>query len=270
MFPRGGGERSLPRHSRREATYAVVPGMGNSPTRIAIAYKSGWSRGISLLEYGGLNPILPFLGGRSDAACRVVIFLHDVSQRFLQRRGMPRRNRNHTSPCVAWYTAWRRWQWAAFGAMRIAMPPVGAGSSQREDSPARPPSAPIGAYRPGARQRPFIRHGLVREGARGGRATFGPPLQHRPYQDPHETRRCPHKRRGTPRRYKRPPRLPTLPPPAPYHRPTCAAAPSDFMPKSEGAAAQVGRWYGAGTAEYGGMGGGIQDCTVCAYGGGVR
>jgi len=26
----------------------------------------------SLLEYGGLEPILPFLGGRSDAACRVV------------------------------------------------------------------------------------------------------------------------------------------------------------------------------------------------------
>gem|GEM_PF-6699170 len=26
-----------------------------------------------LLEYGGLEPILPFLGGRSDAACRVVI-----------------------------------------------------------------------------------------------------------------------------------------------------------------------------------------------------
>ena len=25
------------------------------------------------LEYGGLNPILPFLGGRSDAARRVVI-----------------------------------------------------------------------------------------------------------------------------------------------------------------------------------------------------
>ena len=30
----------------------------------------------SLLEYGGLNPILTFLGGRSDAACRVVIRLH--------------------------------------------------------------------------------------------------------------------------------------------------------------------------------------------------
>ena len=27
-----------------------------------------------LLEYGGLKPILPFLGGRSDAACRVVIW----------------------------------------------------------------------------------------------------------------------------------------------------------------------------------------------------
>ena len=27
----------------------------------------------SLLEYGGLKPILPFLGGRSDAACRVVV-----------------------------------------------------------------------------------------------------------------------------------------------------------------------------------------------------
>jgi len=26
-----------------------------------------------LLECGGLKPILPFLGGRSDAACRVVI-----------------------------------------------------------------------------------------------------------------------------------------------------------------------------------------------------
>ena len=67
-----------------------------------------------------------------------------------------------------------------------------------------------------------------------------------------------------------PARLPTLPPPAPYHPPTWAAAPSDFGMKSEGAAAQVGRWYGAGTAEYGGMGGGIQDCTVCAYGGGVH
>ena len=27
----------------------------------------------SPLEHGGLKPILPFFGGRSDAACRVVI-----------------------------------------------------------------------------------------------------------------------------------------------------------------------------------------------------
>ena len=36
-----------------------------------------WGRGpfaaVSLLEYDGLQPILPFLGGCSDAACRVVI-----------------------------------------------------------------------------------------------------------------------------------------------------------------------------------------------------
>ena len=136
MFPCGGGERSLPRHSRREATRAVVPGMGNSPRELQDSINQGGARGISPLEYGGLKLILPIPGERSDAACRVVIFPHAVSQRFLQRRGMPRRNRNHTSPWVAWYTAWRRWQWAAFGAMRIAMPPVGAGSSQREDSPA--------------------------------------------------------------------------------------------------------------------------------------
>ena len=29
-------------------------------------------------EYGGLKPILPFLGGRSDAACRIAIRLHAV------------------------------------------------------------------------------------------------------------------------------------------------------------------------------------------------
>ena len=43
------------------------------------------------MEYGGLQPILPFLEGRSDAACRVVIRLHAVPQRFLQRRGTPHR-----------------------------------------------------------------------------------------------------------------------------------------------------------------------------------
>ena len=72
--------------------------------------------GFSLLEYSGLNPIPPFPGGRSDAACRVVILpfvapvdayvgVHDG------RCGIPRND-------------------------LLAMPTVGAGSSQREDSPA--------------------------------------------------------------------------------------------------------------------------------------
>ena len=43
---------------------------GKSPKKIAPlrAFRRG-----SPLEYGDLNPILPFLEGRSDAACRVVI-----------------------------------------------------------------------------------------------------------------------------------------------------------------------------------------------------
>ena len=40
----------------------------------------------------------------------------------------------------------------------------------------------------------------------------------------------------------------TIAVPAPYHRRTCAAAPSDFIAKSEGAAAQVLSWYDPGTA----------------------
>ena len=46
---------------------------------------------IPLLEYGGLNPILPFLEGRSDAACRVVIRPSPTYGNlwFLSRRGVP-------------------------------------------------------------------------------------------------------------------------------------------------------------------------------------
>ena len=33
---------------------------------------------VPLLEYGGLKPILPFLGGRSDAARRIVIRLYAI------------------------------------------------------------------------------------------------------------------------------------------------------------------------------------------------
>ena len=50
---------------------------------------------VSLLEYGGLKHILPFLGGRSDAARRVVIWPSRLPPmgilRFLQRRGATRR-----------------------------------------------------------------------------------------------------------------------------------------------------------------------------------
>ena len=79
-----------------------------------------------------------------------------------------------------------------------------------------PPSAPIGAYCPGPRQRPFIRHGLVREGTR-----------HLPYQDPHATRRCPHKRcaalnRDAARH------VATNAPPPPHPPPTCAL-PSSYL-----------------------------------------
>ena len=71
---------------------------------------------VSLLEYGGLKPILPFLGGRSDTARRVVIPLYAIS--VYARMGIND----------------GRWQCPA-------MPTVGAGSSQREDSPAHRISA---------------------------------------------------------------------------------------------------------------------------------
>ena len=136
----------------------------------------------------------------------------------------------------------------AFGAMRIAMPPVGAGSSQREDSPAhRLPHRPLAhTIQPAC-------------------PTHDPPGF---YYDATTINRAAARHVAT--NTAPPPATPPSPPPAPYHPPTWAAAPSDFMPKSEGAAAQVGRWYGAGTAEYGRMGGGIQDCMVHAYGGGVH
>ena len=48
----------------------------NPPKKIA---PYGTFAAVSPLEYRGLKPIPPFLGGRSDAACRVVVCLHDVS-----------------------------------------------------------------------------------------------------------------------------------------------------------------------------------------------
>ena len=74
-------------------------------------------RGLPLLKYGDLNHILPFSEGRSDAACRVVIpsFAVPIDARLVANGGRCRMRRR-TLP---------------------AMPPVGAGSSQREDFPAR-------------------------------------------------------------------------------------------------------------------------------------
>ena len=74
-------------------------------------------RGLPLLKYGDLNHILPLSEGRSDAACRVVIppFAVPVYAHMGANGGRCRMRRS-TLP---------------------AMPPVGAGSSQREDFPAR-------------------------------------------------------------------------------------------------------------------------------------
>ena len=88
-------------------------------------------------------------------------------------------------------------------------PTVGAGSSQREDSPARTPQQP---------QRAQTVHA-----SRHHAPNLPPRLS--PYQPL------------------------TIPPPSPYHRRTIVAAPSDFAVKSEGAAALVLRMYGAYTAQ---------------------
>ena len=74
-------------------------------------------RGLPLLKYGDLNHILPLSEGRSDAACRVFIppFAVPVSAHMVANGGRCRMRRS-TLP---------------------AMPPVGSGSSQREDFPAR-------------------------------------------------------------------------------------------------------------------------------------
>ena len=82
------------------------------------------------MECGGLKPILPIPEGRSDAACRVVICLHAV----------PVYNRTPPTGTV-WLAIRTQWhprvgRRMMVGAVYPAMPPVGAGSSQREDSPA--------------------------------------------------------------------------------------------------------------------------------------
>ena len=87
---------------------------------------------VSLLEYGGLKPILPFHGVRSDAACRVVIRLRAASI-------------DHRISLQDSRIGWRYAQWHTRASVHVsrrrypAMPTVGAGSSQREDSLAHRP-----------------------------------------------------------------------------------------------------------------------------------
>ena len=108
----------------------------NLPRKIAPLWVS--RRG-SLLEYGGLKPILPFSEGRSDAACRVVI-----SPSRLPPMGIYGFYNAATSRVVILLFAVPvdAHVGAKDGRCRMrrnalpAMPTVGAGSSQREDSPA--------------------------------------------------------------------------------------------------------------------------------------
>ena len=137
----------------------------------------------SLLEYGGLNPILPFLEERSDAARRVVT----------NAPLFPADGPSTPDPTVFVAT------WCATSRLneRVAVLSITACRVviQTPPVPLPPPPCPYLATPPASR----------------------PSL--------------------------------TIPPPSPYHRPTRAAAPSDFTAKSEGAAALVLRMYGDGTAQ---------------------
>ena len=116
------------------------------------------------------------------------------------------------------------------------MPTVGAGSSQREDFPAhRLPAHTI----QGLGNAHLYAMAWLGRVLAGGRATFGPPLQPLPYQDPHEARRCPHKRCDaarhvatnaptTPATMPYPASHPSPSPPPPHHRPPFAL-PSPYL-----------------------------------------
>ena len=96
---------------------------GESPLHKRLNLHGPFGR-VPLLEYGGLQPILPFLEGRSDAACRIVIHLRRSRCCLRGVNGVEGGNPPNDLP---------------------AMPTVGAGSSQREDSPAHLPPVAIRA-----------------------------------------------------------------------------------------------------------------------------
>ena len=131
----------------------------------------------SLLEYGGLKHILPFLGGRSDAACRVVIKTVGLWVGGAQghRMGMVARWAGESSRC------------------EDPAPTVGVCGDaivRRIAIPMLPLPPPCACHAAHGEPRFYNRGGMGREGAfgglrvrGGGRATFGPPLQHRPYPE---------------------------------------------------------------------------------------
>ena len=123
------------------------------------------------------KPILPFLGGRSDVACRVVmktVGLHGWKVRrawdghggvvgggiFALRRPRPYSRRLRGCPCASHCDP----DVAIAAAMRV---------------PCRPWKPTF--YNRGGMGRAGAFGGLRVRG--GGRATFGPPLQHRPYPE---------------------------------------------------------------------------------------
>ena len=146
---------------------------------------------VSPLVPGGLNPILPFLRGRSDAACRVVI--KNVGLMGGGAWGM-----------------WRGWAGESLRcedpaptvgvcgdaiACRIAIqmppfppPPCAYHLRNAKIPPPTPPSPRIPCQDP---NKPHINDAAkgisapLGRALAGGRATFRPPLQHRPCQEHH-------------------------------------------------------------------------------------
>ena len=121
---------------------------------------------VSLLEFGGLKPIRPFLRGRSDAACRVVI--KNVGFLGGGAGGMWRGWAGESSRCEDPAPTVGVCGDAIACRIAIQMPPF--------------PPPPCAYHAAHGNPRFYNRCGMGRAGTRGGPATFGPPLQHRPYQ----------------------------------------------------------------------------------------
>ena len=149
---------------------------------------------VSLLEYGGLKPILPCLGGRSDAARRVVVkrmreehFNHALPVLVVARFG--------GEACVVFFCPWRvSAGGGAFGRGPVrATPATPVGGLVRWAGVARRGQKPLGRS-PGASFLSPLSLAIQRKGARGrrgraaprGRAWASRRSALRPRQDLHE------------------------------------------------------------------------------------